>query len=470
MFEHLDAVKPALKRLIAELRKEYPYASVLAVEDDYRKWTISRAGRSISTKGLGGGNGYCVRVFDSFGCCEYSFNEFGESRIPEIVRTVRERTRALREALPAGTEPLKTPIPADEPCVLQKQTAYRIHPRELGDEAIFGRLQALRESGMAHEGMLDFNTSCLYRAYRKLFLSENRDLDQTCMYTDLTMLGMCSKGQQIRNYYYPKSILGGAEVLEDAEEMIGYVCETCLALCDAEPLKPGTYDCICTPETTGMIVHEAFGHGVEEDMFVKDRAQAVAFMGKRVASDLVTMRDGSAVDQTATFFFDDEGTLSGDTLVIEKGILKSGYADALTAARLGIAPTGNGRRESYERKVYTRMTNTWFEAGSATLEEMLASVKDGLWLEMPTSGMEDPKNWGIQCMVEFAREIKDGKFTGKLYSPVVLTGYVPDLLKSISMMSSGLELCGTGYCGKGHKEYLVVSDGGPYIRAQICLG
>jgi TldD protein len=73
-------------------------------------------------------------------------------------------------------------------------------------------------------------------------------------------------------------------------------------------------------------------------------------------------------------------------------------------------------------------------------------------------------------MVNIAREIKDGKFTGKIFSPIVLTGYVPDLLKSISMMSDTKELDGAGMCGKGYKEWVKVSDGGPYIKAKIRLG
>ena len=220
-----------------------------------------------------------------------------------------------------------------------------------------------------------------------------------------------------------------------------------------------------------MIVHEAFGHGVEMDMFVKDRALAKNCMGDMIASELVTMRDGAACGpEVATFFFDDEGVLAHDTLVIDHGKLVSGYADAVSAARLGVEATGNGRRESVERKAYTRMTNTFFEGGKDKLEDMIASVKYGMLLEDPSSGMEDPKNWGIQCMVSIAREIKDGKLTGRIFSPCVLTGYVPDLLKSISMMSETVTLGGSGACGKGHKEWVKVSDGGPWIKAKIRLG
>lgn len=101
---------------------------------------------------------------------------------------------------------------------------------------------------------------------------------------------------------------------------------------------------------------------------------------------------------------------------------------------------------------------------------MIASISYGFLLQYPSSGMEDPKNWGIQCMVDLAREIRDGKFTGRTFSPIVLTGYVPDLLKSISMMSDCTELFGAGMCGKGYKEWVKVSDGGPYIKAKIRLG
>lgn len=80
--------------------------------------------------------------------------------------------------------------------------------------------------------------------------------------------------------------------------------------------------------------------------------------------------------------------------------------------------------------------------------------------------MEDPKNWGIQCVASKAREIKDGKLTGKIFSPVYLTGYVPDLLTSISKISKGLKLSGSGYCGKGWKEWVKTSTGGSYIKAK----
>ena len=206
-------------------------------------------------------------------------------------------------------------------------------------------------------------------------------------------------------------------------------------------------------------------------MFVKKRALGAEYIGKRVGSDLVTMHEGAnCVKDVASYAFDDEGTLAGDVIEIDKGILKTGVCDALAALRLGIKPTGNGKRENFEHKVYTRMTNTMFDKGNSTKEEMIASVKKGYLLSGMFSGMEDPKHWGIQCIIARGYEIIDGKLTGKVVAPVVLTGYVPDLLGSISMASNDYVSFGTGACGKGYKEWAKVSDGGPYLKAVARLG
>ena len=469
MFERLDAQKPALKKLIAALRERYPFASVLATDEHFRSWRVSRNGITISSEG-DGGYGFVIRVFDETGCAEYSINAFSEEMIPKIAAEMERRLEAERRALPEGITPMPTAIPDDSPAVLKKEAKYEIDPMDVGDEAILDLIRRIREKGMQAENILDIACNVTYCAERKLFLSEHRDLDETHMWTNAGVGAFGSRGEEVKDSYQGYSMLGGAELLKEVENDVDEVTRRLNDLLQSEPMIPGEYECVCDPEVTGMIVHEAFGHGVEMDMFVKDRAQAKQFMGEYVASPLVTMHDGSAVDECATWAFDDEGTLTGDTVIIDKGVLRRGMCDALSAMRLGTKPTGNGRRESYERKAYTRMTNTYFESGDATKEEMIASIKYGFLLEEPTSGMEDPKNWGIQCMVNVAREIRDGKLTGKVFSPIVLTGYVPDLLKSVSMMGGKVELAGGGYCGKGYKEWVKVSDGGAYMKARIRLG
>ena len=252
-------------------------------------------------------------------------------------------------------------------------------------------------------------------------------------------------------------------VLDSLVEKVG-------KLAKAKPIAPGVYDVITDPSISGLIAHEAFGHGVEMDQFVKDRALAKDYVGKYVASPICNMRDGAASAlSTASYFFDDDGILAHDTQIIKDGILVSGISDLASASVLGTEPTGNGRRESYKRKAYSRMTNTFFDAGEDKLEDMIASIKHGYMLFQTNNGMEDPKNWQIQCTAEYGIEIIDGKLTDNYVSPVVMSGYVPDVLKSISMISDDFKVIGSGGCGKGYKEWVRVSDGGPALKLRCKL-
>ncbi len=470
--QYLSEIKPVLLSLRDRLLEEYPYASILATDSVAKQYSVSKTVTSVGMNSVMSGRGFVVKVYDGSSYGEYSFNEITSDSIDKIVQKIKKELIPMSEKLPEGVRRSVYAMLEDEPMVFSDSTEYEIDPQEYGNETIIRDLTQISQAGIAYsEKVLDCSAFVSYQKYSKLFLSRNRDMEQNVLWMSGGFSVLASRGEEIKSSYKGFSNLGGAEVLARMRDGVCDAAKVALELLESEPMVPGEYDCICTPEATGMIVHEAFGHGVEMDMFVKKRAQAEQFVGKQVASELVTMHDGAAAArEVATYFFDDEGVLARDTVVIDKGILKAGISDAQSAMHLGTVPTGNGRRESYQRKAYTRMTNTFFEGGKDKVEDMIASIDYGFLLEEPSSGMEDPKNWGIQCMVSIAREIKDGKLTGKIFSPVVLTGYVPDLLKSISMVSEKVELGGGGMCGKGYKEWVKVSDGGPYIKARIRLG
>ncbi|MGN0297729.1 MAG: TldD/PmbA family protein [Lachnospiraceae bacterium] len=471
--QYLKTMKPVLKQLLDRVLEIYPYASILAVDSTAMNYQVSRTANSMGEDSLLSNRGFVIKAYNGRAYGEYSFNELSKDKIDQIVAALKEKVFVLEEAA-EGLSLSEYKQLTDEPCVFAESTEYEVSPEMYGDEAIMEKLTVLKDKGLAyHESIINAAAVFSYQRFSKLFLSPNRDMEQNVMWSNGAIQVSAKKGQEVKFNYQGFSVLGGAELLDSMNEGIEDIAQSAIDLLDAEPMIPGEYDCICTPPVTGMIVHEAFGHGVEMDMFAKDRALAKSYIGEYVASPLVTMHDGASMQgtlETASYFFDDEGVLAKDTVVIQNGILQAGISDAQSAMILGTEPTGNGRRESYKRKAYTRMTNTYFEAGNDKVEDMIASISYGFLLDCATSGMEDPKNWGIQMMVNIAREIKDGKLTGKVFSPVVLTGYVPDLLKSISMMSEKKELCGSGFCGKGYKEWVKVSDGGPYIKARIRLG
>lgn len=237
---------------------------------------------------------------------------------------------------------------------------------------------------------------------------------------------------------------------------------------------PGRHVCVFAPAFAGMFAHEAFGHGTEQDLFRKRRAKGAEYMGQQVASEMVDMFDDPSNGWAASYFFDDEGVLAHPTRIIDKGVLVAGLNDAQSAAALQasgiqVAKSANGRREAFDHKVYARMSNTFFGPGASDLEAMIASVEHGYLLRHPSNGMEDPQGWGIQLEGAYAERIAEGALTGEVFSPVVVTGFVPDLLRSISMVGSEVAECSLGMCGKGYKEWVKVTDGGPALRLEAVL-
>jgi TldD protein len=136
---------------------------------------------------------------------------------------------------------------------------------------------------------------------------------------------------------------------------------------------------------------------------------------------------------------------------------------------LQIPRSANGRRQDYSRKAYARMSNTYIGSGTSTLDEMIAQVDHGIFLDKWSSGMEDPQGWGIQVTCHYGHGIKGGKVTDRLFSPIGIAGYVPDVLQSITAVSNVLTMEG-GSCGKGHKEIVPVSAGGPHLLLTARLG
>lgn len=467
---YLSETKPLLVKLIKKLNEEYEYASVLATDSKGKRYTVSKSNVNINSA-MFIERGCVVRVYCSNSYFEYAFNNINEGNFDDIVNSVRSAakfTKVLKDAESLRNYELLN----EEKMQFSKCAEVEKDPKDVGDNNIIADMTKIKDEALSlSDKVVNVGINFQYVNVNKVFLSPNKDLEQSFMWSESSIFCVTGDKNGNKQLYKGFSGLKGAELLDEMKDCAKEVVDEGVKLLDAKRIAPGEYDVICTPDITGLIAHEAFGHGVEMDMYVKDRAKSKYYIGKPVASDIVTMIDGAAAaENNGSFFFDDEGTEAGETVIIENGILKSGMSDSLTSLELKKKPTGNGRRQAYDRKAYTRMTNTFIKPGTDKLEDMISSIKYGVMLDMTFSGMEDPKNWGIQCMMNIGREIKDGKLTGKIFSPVIMTGYVPDLLKSITMISDDFKLAGGGYCGKGYKEFVKVSDGGPYIKCRARLG
>ena len=471
---YLTKIAPALKQLVKELGSEYAYVSVLSTDSVGFRISLSQQSKSVSNRNMTTERGTVVRVYKDGLYSEAAFNTFDPNDVKGKVKEIRETLEAQFKMLSScSSRVYETAKLDDAPQTLfiEKETAQL--PEECDAAALVEMMSRMSDRGMETiSGALDVMISAMSTHISKLFLTANRDLRQSYVYTEAGASSYApdSKGD-IRFAYEGVSGCAGPEIIAGLDEKIGQLPQILKDLTSAEEIVPGEYEIITDPGVTGLIAHEAFGHGVEMDMFVKGRALGAQYIDKRVGSDLVTMHEGAlCADSVTAYAFDDEGTPAGDVTEIDRGILKTGICDALSAVRLGTQPTGNGKRENFAHKVYTRMTNTLFDSGTDTLEEMIASVKKGYLLKGVDSGMEDPKHWGIQCIINRGYEILDGKLTGKVVAPVVMTGYVPDVLGSVDMASPDRCVEGNGGCGKGYKEWVKVADGGPYLKMKARLG
>jgi TldD protein len=240
---------------------------------------------------------------------------------------------------------------------------------------------------------------------------------------------------------------------------------------EAVPCPAGTFDVVLGPGWPGVLLHEAVGHGLEGDFNRKKTSAFSGRLGERVASPGVTVvDDGTLPGRRGSINIDDEGTDSQRTTLIEDGVLVGYMQDRLNAQLMDMKPTGNGRRESYAHLPMPRMTNTFMLAGSDAPEDILASVKNGLYAVSFGGGQVDITSGKFVFSANEAYKIEDGRI-GAPVKGATLIGNGPDVLTRVSRIGHDLELdLGVGVCGKDGQS-VPVGVGLPTIRVdQLTVG
>jgi TldD protein len=233
---------------------------------------------------------------------------------------------------------------------------------------------------------------------------------------------------------------------------------------EAVAAPAGEMDVVLGAGWPGVMLHEAVGHGLEGDFNRKKTSAFAGLMGKQVASKGVTVvDDGTMSQRRGSLSIDDEGTPTGRTVLIEDGILVGYMQDRQNARLMGMAPTGNGRRESYAHVPMPRMTNTYMLAGTRDPEEIIASVKNGIYAVNFGGGQVDITSGKYVFNVTEAYKIENGK-RGAPLKGAMLIGNGPTDLNRISMVGNDLKLdTGVGTCGK-NGQGVPVGVGQPTLR------
>ncbi len=261
---------------------------------------------------------------------------------------------------------------------------------------------------------------------------------------------------------------GDFSQIEGIHQQIQEMAHRSVKLLSAPQVKGGEYTVVLDPVLAGVFVHEAFGHLSESDFVYENaRLHEIMSLGKEFGNAGLNIVDSATLPGLrGSYKYDDEGTAASKTYLIREGKLVGRLHSRETAAKMNEKPTGNARAISYRYPPIVRMTNTYIEPGSVSFSDMLADIKEGVYV----------KNWygGSTSMEMFtfssgeAYMIRNGK-VAEMLRPVVLSGNVFTTLKNIDAIGNDLDMNQGGGCGKGEQVPLPVSNGSPHIRIRRCL-
>jgi len=452
MRDRLAAALAAVRADYAEVRAERTRASRIT----FRGRRLEQAAESVDAGG-------CVRVlFKGKGWGTASFTNLDE--LPRMLASAADMSRA---------------VPLDQPIRLAE-----VPPREderVADVAVDPFTIPLAEKRRYLEhlngvmlGMSDriADTSATYYDERTEWWFANSEgtwLHEVRPEIGLSAQATARHGETIERSLESLGLRKGWDAVQNQEEMFRAAAARALELLEAPTVPGGAYPVILDPRLAGVFVHEAFGHLSEAD-FVYENPQAREMMtlGRRFGSDLVTIGDdGGAAGLRGTLPYDDEGTPTGNTRLIERGILVGRLHSRETAGAMGERPTGNARAISFRFPPIVRMTNTYIEGDRGTVEDLIRDVKLGVYAVDATGGQTYLENFSFTASHGYM--IRDGKLA-ELVKDVTLAGNLFQSLQAIDALAGDFQWNQMGGgCGKGGQFPLPVTEGAPHVRFRELL-
>ena len=240
-------------------------------------------------------------------------------------------------------------------------------------------------------------------------------------------------------------------------EIVEKAVDRTLTLFDAVQPPAGEMPVVLGPGITGILLHEAIGHGMEADFNRKGVSTYATMIGRKVAEPAVTIIDDGTIPQlNGSLNFDDEGTPTKKTVLVDRGILTSYMHDKISARHYGVEPTGNGRRESFQHYIQPRMRNTYMLAGDASPEDVIREAGNGIYVQDVSNGQVKIGEGDFAFYVSQGRLIENGKLTSPI-KDINIMGNGPKMLANVMVVGNDLQMSqgGTGFCGKGGQRVAV---------------
>ncbi len=419
----------------------------------FEEGILKSASKSVSL-----GMGVRVRVGDATG---YAYTqELTPERMRHVARVAGRVARQSRAVQPLPLD--ETPVPARYPlssCVLDEpgsvkrgllatacQAAFAVDPRIVKAEA--GLTEVIREILVAS------STGSFVRDVQPMIRVGIRAI---CEHGDQRRVGSKGGGGRTDLGYFDERPI--ATLAEAAAQQA-------LVLLDARPAPAGTLDVVLGPGDSGILLHEAVGHGLEADFNRKGTSRYSGRVGEQVASELCTVVDDATLHLgRGSINVDDEGVVPSRVELIEGGTLRGYMHDRHSASHFGLEPTGNGRRESFAAHPMPRMTNTYLLAGDDDPEDIVRGTKRGIYAKTFGGGQVDISNGDFVFSLTESYLIEDGKLTTPL-TDVNLVGNGPDVLGRVTQVGHDFEVSdGIWTCGK-ESQSVPVGVGCPTVKIE----
>ena len=299
--------------------------------------------------------------------------------------------------------------------------------------------------------------------------SEGSFITQERADVTLHLTAIAAKDGEVQQVNISIGSLGDFKAITGLHDQVKEIARNAVALLDAPQAKGGEYTVVLDQDMAGVFAHEAFGHLSESDfVYENDRMREIMVLGKQFGAKHLNIIDSASdpAGMRGSFKYDDEGTPSVKTYLIQEGKLVGRLHSRETAAKMKEKTTGNARAVSYRFPPIVRMTNTYIEPGEMSFQDIIADIKEGIYAKKWYGGTTAMEMFTFSAGESFM--IRNGKIAEAI-RPVMLTGNVFNTLKNIDAVGNDLKMNQGGGCGKGAQQPLPVSLGGPHIRIQRCL-
>ncbi|MHC1632043.1 MAG: TldD/PmbA family protein [Methanotrichaceae archaeon] len=325
------------------------------------------------------------------------------------------------------------------------------------------KVDLLREIEIAAKVKGVSSTQALYNEVQSSInytSSDGRDLEYELTRVGFYVTAVAKEGGLYQAGMESRAGVCGLELFDDvnAQDLATKAGETAVDLLSADAPKGGNFPVIVDQELGGVFVHEAVGHATEADIVLEGGSILEGKIDKKIGSDLVTVKDDPTLPKYGYYPFDDEGSATGETVLVKNGVLKSYLHSRETAGRLG-GNSRNARAQGYARPV-VRMSNTYMAQGDWTFEEILEELDNGIYLMGSRGGQVSPAEGVFQFNAKRGYLVEKGEIT-KLLRDVSLSGYTLEILERVKAVGNDLKF-NSGRCGKAGQS-VPVSDGSPHM-------